>query len=109
MAISGPLFTFGIYWVCGKYKINRKVSISLPPALGIYLLIVLLVFSRDFHILWKMEGVLASIGFFIAIFAVTQISLAIIKGLQTVSVMIGFESFAKPDLRELGYFKEAVL
>ena len=81
----------------------------MPPALGIYLLIVLLVFSRDFHILWKMEGVLASIGFFMAIFAVTQISLAIIKGLQTVSVMIGFESFAKPDLRELGYFKEAVL
>ena len=48
-------------------------------------------------------GVMASIASFLGIFAVTQIPLAVIEGLLTVVVMIGLESFAKPELRELGY------
>lgn len=109
MAIAGPLLTFGIYWACGKCKINKKVSIFLAACLGD--LFTYCITSIQLGLAHPMEngGVLASIGSFMGIFAVTQIPLAIIEGLLTVAVMIGLESFAKPELSELGYFKEAVL
>ena len=37
------------------------------------------------------------------IFAVTQIPLAVIEGLIAVVVMKALESYAKPELTELGY------
>lgn len=106
MAIAGPLLAFGIYWVCQRTKVNRKVSIFLASCLGD--LLTYCVTSVQLGLAYPMEngGILASIGSFLGIFAVTQIPLAIIEGILTVVVMIGLESFAKPELKELGYWKE---
>ena len=43
---------------------------------------------------------------FMSIFAVTQIPLAIIEGILSVIVIMALESYAKPELTELGYLKE---
>lgn len=34
MAIAGPLLSFAIYKLCGKFKVNRKVSVFLAAFLG---------------------------------------------------------------------------
>lgn len=48
------------------------------------------------------EGsVVEAIGKFMGIFAVTQVPLAIIEGIVTVIVIIGLETYAKPELKEL--------
>ena len=39
------------------------------------------------------------------VFALTQIPLAIIEGIVTAIVVMGMESFAKPELAELGYWR----
>ena len=36
----------------------------------------------------------------------TQIPLAVIEGILTVIVIIGLESYAKSELKELGYFAQ---
>ncbi len=103
MAIAGPFLAFGIYWLCKKWNVNRKVSIFLAAFFGD--LFTYCVTSVQLGLAHPMEngGVMASIASFLGIFAVTQIPLAVIEGLLTVVVMIGLESFAKPELRELGY------
>ena len=48
-------------------------------------------------------GVLASLTEFLSIFALTQIPLAIVEGILSAIVVMMLESFAKPELREIGY------
>ena len=48
-------------------------------------------------------GIAASLAEFLGIFAVTQIPLAVIEGLIAVVVIKALESYAKPELTELGY------
>ena len=40
------------------------------------------------------------------VFAPTQIPLAIIEGILTVLIVIGLETYAKPELRAIGFLKE---
>ena len=51
-------------------------------------------------------GVLASMTEFLGIFALTQIPLAIVEGILGAVVMMMLESFAKPELREIGYLEK---
>ncbi|MEG0754704.1 MAG: cobalamin biosynthesis protein CbiM, partial [Angelakisella sp.] len=53
-------------------------------------------------------GIAGSFAEFMGIFALTQVPLAIVEGLLTVVVVIGLETYAKPELRELGYFGKKV-
>jgi len=52
-------------------------------------------------------GAAASIVEFMGIFAVTQVPLAVIEGLLSVVVVMGLETYAKPELTDLGYFSYA--
>ena len=51
-------------------------------------------------------GVAASIIKFLGVFAPTQLPLAIIEGILTVIIVIGLESYAKPELEAIGFMKE---
>ena len=42
----------------------------------------------------------------LSVFAVTQIPLAVVEGLLTVIIMIGLETYAKPELKAIGYLKD---
>ena len=50
-------------------------------------------------------GVGASAVKFLGVFAPTQIPLAVIEGILTVVIVIGLETYAKPELRSIGFFK----
>ena len=49
---------------------------------------------------------MAAMGKFLAVFAPTQVPLAIIEGVITVLIIQGLETYAKPELRAIGYLKE---
>ena len=40
------------------------------------------------------------------VFAPTQVPLAIIEGILTMIIVIGLETYAKPELRAIGFLKE---
>lgn len=106
MAIAGPILTYLLYKLGTKLKINKKVTVFLAAALGD--LFTYCVTSVELAIAYPSEngGILASAGKFLAVFAPTQVPLAIIEGLITVLIIIGMESFAAPELKELNYTME---
>ena len=53
-----------------------------------------------------LHGVGASVVKFLGVFAPTQLPLAVIEGILTVVIVIGLETYAKPELKSIGFFKE---
>lgn len=106
MAIAGPFIAYGIYKLCEKFKVSKTISVFLAACLGDLFTYVITSCQLALAHPSEVGGVMASLTEFMGIFAVTQIPLAIIEGLVTVAVMKGLESFAAPELHELGYLKE---
>lgn len=107
MAIAGPLVSFGIYKLCQKFKINRKVAVFLAACLGD--LFTYCVTSLQLAMAYPSEagGMGASAVKFLGVFAPTQLPLAVMEGLLTVVIVIALESYAKPELKAVGFLKEA--
>ncbi|WP_122642317.1 energy-coupling factor ABC transporter permease [Luxibacter massiliensis] len=107
MAIAGPFVSFGIYKLCTKLKVNRKVSVFLAACLGD--LFTYCVTSIQLALAYPSEsgGMAASAVKFLGIFAPTQLPLAIIEGILTVVIVIAMESYARPELKAIGFLKEA--
>ena len=102
MAIAGPIVSYGVYKLCRKWKVNRLVAVGLACGLGD--LFTYCVTSIQLALAHPGQaGVLASMGEFMGIFALTQIPLAIVEGILSAIVVMMLESFAKPELREIGY------
>ncbi len=107
MAVAGPFVSFGIYKLCQKLKVHKLVAVFLAASLGD--LATYCVTSVQLGLAYPSAtgGIGASVLEFMGIFALTQIPLAVVEGLLTVAVIIGLETYAKPELRELGYWKGA--
>lgn len=106
MAIAGPIAAFGIYQLCKKANINKKLSVFLAAFLGdLFTYCVTAVQLALAH--HTDSGILAAMGKFLVIFAPTQLPLAVIEGLLTVIVIIALENYAKPELQAIGFIKEA--
>ena len=103
MAIAGPFVSFGIFKLCRKLRVGKRVSVFLAAALGDLLTYVITSIQLAAAHPSPTGGFGGSLVEFMGIFAVTQVPLAIVEGLLTVVVIIGLESLAKPELRELGY------
>ena len=102
MAIAGPFVSFGVYQLCKKLKVNPLVAVGLACGLGD--LFTYCVTSVQLALAHPGQaGVLASMTEFLSIFALTQIPLAIVEGILSAIVVMMLESFAKPELREIGY------
>ena len=105
MAIAGPIVSYGVYKLCRKWKVNRLVAVGLACVLGD--LFTYCVTSIQLALAHPGQaGVLASMGEFMGIFALTQIPLAIVEGILGAVVMMMLESFARPELREIGYLEK---
>lgn len=106
MAIAGPFITYGVYKLCKKLKVNKMFSVFLAAALGD--LLTYCITSLQLALAYPSEvgGVGASLAKFMGIFATTQVPLAIVEGILTVIIVIGLESFAKPELKSIGFIKE---
>ena len=103
MAIAGPFVSFGVFALCRKLRVSKRISVFLAAALGDLLTYVITSIQLAMAHPSPTGGFGGSLAEFMGIFAVTQVPLAIVEGLLTVVVIIGLESLAKPELRELGY------
>lgn len=103
MAVAGPLVSFGLYKLCGKLRVNRRVSIFLAAFLGD--LFTYCVTSLQLALAYPSEagGVGASAVKFLGVFAPTQLPLAVIEGILTVVIVIGLETYAAPELKRIGF------
>lgn len=103
MAIAGPLVSYGVYQLCKKANVNRKVGIFLAAFLGD--LFTYCVTSLQLAMAYPSEsgGVMASAVKFLGVFAPTQLPLAVIEGILTVVIVIGLETYAMPELKSIGF------
>ena len=108
MAIAGPLVSWGVYALCKKARVNRKLAIFLAASLGD--LFTYCVTSLQLAMAYPAAegGAAASAVRFLGVFAPTQLPLAAIEGILTVLVVMGLESCARPELREIGFLKEGL-
>ena len=105
MAIAGPFVSYGIFQLCKKTKLNHRVSIFLAAFFGDLFTYCITSFQLALAYPSAEGGIMASAVKFLGVFAPTQLPLAVIEGILTVVVMIGLETYAKPELRALGFLK----
>lgn len=105
MAIAGPFAAYGIYKLGEKLGLKKHISIFLAACLGDLFTYCITSFQLAAAYPSESGGIVASLGKFMGIFAVTQVPLAIIEGIVTVIVIMGLESFASEELRELDYVR----
>lgn len=106
MAIAGPFLAWGLYALLRRLKVNRRVSIFLAAALGD--LFTYCTTSLQLALAYPSQqgGVAASALKFLGVFAPTQVPLAVIEGILTVVIVIALESYAQPELKLIGYYRE---
>lgn len=107
MAIAGPFVTVGIYALSKKLGANKSVAVFLGAALGD--LFTYCVTSLQLALAYPSDvgGVMASAEKFLAVFAPTQVPLAIIEGILSVLIFMALQNYAKPELRAIGFSQEA--
>lgn len=107
MAIAGPLVTWGLYHAGKRLRLSRKLNVFLAAALGD--LFTYCVTSWQLAVAYPSAagGAAASMVKFLGVFAPTQLPLAVIEGLLTMLVIMGMETYAKQELRLIGYTEEA--
>ena len=105
MAIAGPFVSYGIYKLCEKMNLNRKLSVFLAAALGD--LFTYCITAGQLALAHHADTTFGgALGKFMLVFAPTQVPLAIIEGVLTMLIVMGLETYAKPELRAIGFLKE---
>lgn len=106
MSIAGPFLSYGIYVICKRCKVNKKLSVFLAAALGDLFTYCITSFQLALAYPSESGGVAVSAIKFLGVFAPTQLPLAIIEGILTVIIVIGFETYARPELKMIGFIEE---
>lgn len=102
MAIAGPFLSWLLFRIFEKAKVNRKMSVFLAAFFGdLFTYCVTAVQLAMAHNSATTFGIALKEN--LIIFAGTQIPLAIVEGILTVVVIIGLESYARPELKAAGY------
>ena len=105
MSVAGPFVSYGIFAACNKMKVNKKISVFLAATLGDLFTYCITAFQLAFA--HHADTTLAhALGEFLVIFAPTQIPLAIVGGILTVLIITALESFAKTELKAVGFIRE---
>ena len=103
MGIAGPIIVWCLYLLGRKLNMNRKLNVFIAAAIGDLFTYLVTSFQLAFAYPSESGGVMASAVKFLGVFAPTQVPLAIVEGLLTVLVIMGMESYAKPELKELSF------
>lgn len=105
MSIAGPIVSYGIYKLCQKMNVNKSVGIFLAASIGDLFTYCVTSFQLALAYPSQNGGIAASAAKFLAVFAPTQLPLAIIEGILTVVIVIGLETYAKSELSGIGFLK----
>jgi cobalt/nickel transport system permease protein len=108
MAIVGPFVAFGIYHLIMQMSGKQKVAIFLASTLADLTTYVVTAVQLALAFPAPVGGFIASFLKFAAIFAVTQIPLAISEGLLTVLVWNWLQSYNSEELELLKLIKQGV-
>ncbi|BCJ96407.1 cobalamin biosynthesis protein CbiM [Anaerocolumna cellulosilytica] len=105
MAIAGPFISYGIYKLATKCKVNRLVAVFMAASIGN--LATYCITSLQLALAYPSQtgGMFESLVKFMGIFAVTQVPIAIIEGIITAMVVSALETYAKPELSEIGFLR----
>nr|WP_255298344.1 energy-coupling factor ABC transporter permease [Brevibacillus dissolubilis] len=105
MAVVGPFVGYGVYRWTMRFGGKQRVAVFLAAMLAN--LTTYLVTSLQLALAFPAEqgGMLASLGKFAGIFAITQIPLAISEGLLTVLVWNLIHTYNAAELKQLQLFK----
>ena len=105
MAIAGPLVSWGVFTLGKKLRVRRNMALFLAAALGD--LATYCVTSLQLAAAYPAAegGIGASTLAFLGVFAPTQLPLAVLEGILTVMIVAGLESYARPELQEIGYLE----
>ncbi|MFV0466481.1 MAG: energy-coupling factor ABC transporter permease [Lachnospiraceae bacterium] len=106
MAIAGPIIAFLIYRLGMKLKWNRLVTIFFAAMLGDFMTYCITSIQLALAYPDSTGGLSVSLVKFLAVFAPTQIPLAIMEGILTVLIFMGLQTYAAPELRDLGIITE---
>ena len=106
MGVAGPLVSFGLYKLWEKLGLPRLAGVFLAAFAGD--LFTYCVTSLQLALAYpsRVGGVAASAVEFLGVFAPTQLPLAVVEGILTMLVVMGLETYARPELRTIGYMKE---
>lgn len=108
MAIAGPFVSFAIYKACQKLKVNKLVGVFLAASIGDLFTYCVTAMQMAVAHPSPEGGVGLAAAKFLSVFAPTQVPLAILEGILTVVIVIALESYARPELKAIGFEKEAV-
>ena len=106
MAVAGPLVAFGVYRLGRKLGANRKVTVFLAAFLGDIATYCVTALQLALAYPSEAGGTAASALKFLGVFAPAQLPLAVIEGILTVVIVIGLETYAAPELRQIGFLRE---
>lgn len=103
MAVAGPLAAFGVYRLCLKCRVHRRLAVFFAAALGD--LLTYCVTSVQLALAYPSAtgGFTGALLEFLAVFAPTQLPLAVLEGVLTVMIMVALENYAQPELRAVGF------
>lgn len=107
MAVAGPLVTYGLYKLLPKLKVGRKLSIFIAAFAGDLFTYCVTSFQLALAYPSGHGGIAASMLKFLGVFAPTQLPLAVLEGILTVLIIMALETYAKQEIKSIGYFKEA--
>ena len=95
--------SYGIYKLCQRLRVNKMVSVFLAAALGDLLTYCVTSVQLAAAYPSATGGFFGSLIEFLGVFAPTQLPLALVEGALTVVIMVALESYARPELRAVGF------
>jgi len=105
MAIAGPMVAFFVFTLCRKSGVKDSIAIFTAAFLCDIFTYVVTSAQLAFAHPAADGGIAVSVVKFLAIFAVTQIPLAVIEGILTVVTVNIISSYAIDEMRGLGFLK----
>lgn len=101
MGVAGPCVAYAVLRGCGVLRLPRGVAVFLAAALGDLATYLVTALQLAWAFPDPAAGVAASFTKFAAIFALTQVPIAISEGLLSVLVVGAMLRFHQPELRAL--------
>lgn len=108
MAIAGPLLSYGLYKGLSKAGLNRKITVFIAAFAGDLFTYCLTSVQLALAHPSPTGGFGYALFKYLGVFAPTQIPLAVIEGMLTVVIVIGLETYAQQELKNIGFLEKGV-